>query len=372
VWLKVQPESDSAIGLTWGNSDGPYPVTYSIGRTTLLEVAKKIRGTLDCLAEWAKLRNEEQLRKLLSNLAVEGARLRFVIFDCPTKASDVARIEQWVAEQFAGGDKVLTITSDPTLHVPWGLTFDGDPDTVAHCSGSIADYEQFWSLKFTLSMAFSAYEPPAKSRRSLEGTRLLSVVNPNVFAEVKSELPPDQFQNLCDILNKPVGTAYNLERCNELIDEAVRKDTLFHFFGHGKDGVLDLCTEAIDVIRFKMMMARLLDRRNDRSSPSYNLIFLNACDTAAGQLDASFRTAASQPGLCGFVATEAPVPRKFAAYYGYRFLKSMLVDGESIGCTMDNLRRDPDLWPLSLLYSCYALANYKLTLASTLGGTSTQ
>ena len=85
--------------------------------------------------------------------------------------------------------------------------------------------------------------------------------------------PPINSRNLCDILDKPVGTAYNIDRCNELIKEATRKDTLFHFFGHSKDGVLDLGAEAIDVVKFKMMMAKLLDRRSDRTNLSYNLIF---------------------------------------------------------------------------------------------------
>jgi hypothetical protein len=358
MWLKVQPESDSGVSLSWGNSDGPYPFTYTIGRATLLNVATKIRDILDRLANWAKDRDDERLCDLLHSLASEGSSLRFLIFD-PAKGEAVAQLQQWVADQFSEGDKVLTINSDPTLHIPWGLTYDGDADELKGRVGSITNYGQFWSLKFTLSMVFSAYEPPSRSR-SINESRLLSIVNPNVFAKVKTDLPEDQFQKLWNVLNKPVGIADNVERCNELIKQAATKDTLFHFFGHGNDGVLDLGAETIDVVKFKMMMAKLLDRRTQRSNPSYNLIFLNACETATGQLDANFRYAASQPGLCGFIATEAPVPRKFAAEYGYRFLKAMMIDGQSIASTMNELRRDPALWPLSLLYSCYGLANYRL------------
>jgi hypothetical protein len=360
MWLKVLPESDSGVSLSWGDGDeGPYPVTYTIGRATLLDVAKKSRDILDQLANWAKDKDEDRLCELLHSLAYEGSRLRFLIFDCPAQAEAVAQIEQWVVDRFSAGDKALTITSDPSLHVPWGLVYDGDPDALTGRARSITDYEQFWSLKFTLSLKFSAYEPLSRSR-SLNESRLLSVINSNVFARTKTDLPEVQFQELWNVLNKPVGIAFNLERCNELINEAASKNTLFHFFGHGNEGVLDLGAESIDVVRFKMMMTKLLERGTQRSNRTYNVVFLNACDTAAGQLDANFRYAASQPGLCGFVATEAPVPRKFAAEYGYRFLKAMVIEGKSIASTMSELRHDPALWPLSLLYSCYGLGNFRL------------
>src|SRR6266568_4686443 len=85
VWLKVQPEGDSAVTFNWGNADGPHPCIYPIGRATLVGVAEKIRNILDQLADWAKFRDKEQLCDLLHDLAVEGKRLRFVIFDCPQK-----------------------------------------------------------------------------------------------------------------------------------------------------------------------------------------------------------------------------------------------------------------------------------------------
>jgi hypothetical protein len=345
MWLKIQREGDSAVTLAWGNSEGPYPFTYQIGQELLRDVAERLHGLLEQIADWAKLRDQTRLPTLLYDLANAGADLYLLIFDCPQKASDIAALKQWIDDQWVSGDKTLVITADPTFHVPWGLTFEGDPRTVRNCGGVIADYNSFWSLKYTLSLVFSAHDRPVKSRQARGECRLLSLINPIVLAEVEKDFEeePDRFNEFQRLLKTPVGPAYNLQTCDLLIEQAARKDTLFHFFGHGKDGALDLGHEKIDVIKFKRMMEKLLDRRNERSSRSYNLIFLNACDTAIGRLDASFRSAASQPGLCGFIATEAPIPREFAVRYGYRFLKSMVVDGRSIGSTMDELLRDPDL-----------------------------
>jgi len=376
MWLKVQPEGDQ-LAFTWGNVRGPYPCTYHVGRKSVLDAATRIRVVLEKLAKWSQLKDPALLQSLLRELVNEGRSLRFVIFDSPEKAADVLVLQDWIAEQYSAGDTELDITADSNLYIPWGFAFEDeavDPDAAAvDAAGSAADNPdqvtavpdpaaaifaecaQFWSLKFKLSMVFSASGRPAKSSRPRASYKLLSIINPAVLACARETVRNE----LMTLFQEPVGAAYNLERCEQLISEAARNDTLIHFFGHCRDGHLDLGNEKIDPTRFKMMVEKLLARRDDRSSP-YNLIFLNACETLTGELDESFRNAAARPGLCGIVATEASVPQDFAADFGLRFLKSMLRDGNSIGDTMEKLRRDPTLWPLNLLYSCYAFADYRI------------
>jgi len=289
-------------------------------------------------------------------LVDEGSRLHFAIFDSPAKSTEIFELQDWISEQFALGDCELAVTADSNFNIPWGFVFDGETLAPGEAfNESEADCNQFWSLKYRLSTVFSASGRPVKSDRPRAHYKLLSIVDPDVFANVG----PAERDGLLEVFKEPVGAAYNLEHCDKLLSEAAKCDTLIHFFGHCKDGRLDLGNESIDTIRFKMMIEKLLARRTDRSMP-YNLIFLNACDTLVGELDESFRSAAARPGLCGIVATEAPVPQRFAADFGLRFLKSMLIEGRSIGETMEHLRRDPQLWPLSLLYSCYAFADYRI------------
>jgi hypothetical protein len=353
VWLKIQPEGPDLLTFTWGNTRGPHPCVYQVGRQSILQVAADIRAILEKLAKWWQLKDPQQCSTLLRALANEGERLRFVIFDCPSHPEDVDALRDWIFEQFSMGDTELAITADSNLYVPWGFVFDGDTAAVGN-SNDPATYD-FWSLKFKLSMVFSASGRPAKSARPRASYKLLSIINSEVLAGIQ-QAARDELLNL---LKVPVGIAYNLEYCEKLVAEAAKSDTLLHFFGHCKDGKLDLGEEKIDSTRFKMMIAKLSQRSDDRPCP-YSLIFLNACETLTGELDASFRSAAARPGLCGIIATEASVPRAFAANFGLRLLKSMVVDGKSIGDTMETLRRDPDLWPLNLLYSCYAPPDYRI------------
>jgi hypothetical protein len=376
MWLKVQPEGDQ-LAFTWGNVRGPHPSNYHVGRKSVLDAAARIRVVLEKLAKWSHLKDPVVLQSLLRELVGEGRALRFVIFDSPARAAEVLVLQDWIAQQYRDGDTELDITADSNLYIPWGFAFEDevvDPDAAAVDSAESAAHKpaevaavpdpaaaifaecaQFWSLKFKLSMVFSASGRPAKSNRPRASYKLLSIINPAVL-ECAQETVRDELMTL---FKEPVGAAYNLERCEQLVSEAARNDTLIHFFGHCREGHLDLGSEKIDPTRFKMIVEKLLARRDDRSSP-YNLIFLNACETLTGELDESFRNAAARPGLCGIVATEASVPQSFAADFGLRFLKSMLKDGKSIGDTMETLRRDPTLWPLNMLYSCYAFADYRI------------
>jgi hypothetical protein len=224
--------------------------------------------------------------------------------------------------------------------------------------------ESFWCLKFNLSLVFSAYKRAPRRAQPMEPGGQLSLVNRNVWAQLQDELDAEQFKELHEILHRPVGAAFNLERWEQLLGEIRSDTTILHFFGHGKDGALDLGEDQIDVIRFKMMYEKLNGRGNSGSQRS-NLLFLNACDSMTGDGGSSFReAAASRPGLSGLIATEAAVPRNFAAKFGLSLMKSLLIDGNSIGSTMHKLRRDPELWPLSLLYSCYAPASYQIGMGS--------
>ena len=200
-------------------------------------------------------------------------------------------------------------------------------------------------------------------RDYINDVRLLSAVNRKVWADLLASNDPDRdrVNKLKGILDMPVGIAYNVETAEELATSAKQKNTLFHFFGHGRDGALDLGDDAIDVVKFKMIMERLIDRRADRTTSNCNLVFLNACDTMTGNVSSNFRDAATSRGVTGLVATEAPVPRSFAAKFALLFLQSLFVEGHSIGVTMGRLRHDQELWPLSLLYSCYAPDSYQIT-----------
>jgi len=204
-----------------------------------------------------------------------------------------------------------------------------------------------------------------KATRRRESFRLLSLLNRDEYKYAANDLGCAH-PSFCTLIGLPVGAAFNVEAGEKKIDEAARMDTIFHFFGHCKEGKLDLGdNEVIDVIRFKMMMERLTDRNVGRSSAGCSLIFLNACESLLGDSDYSLRSAAARPGICGLVATEAEVPRDFALQFGHRFLQLLVDEGHSVGETIGVLREE--LWPLSLLYGCYAHPAYRIERSSVVG-----
>jgi hypothetical protein len=123
MWLKIEPESAQKVTLQWGGSEGHYPCRYSVELAPLATASQKIRDLLTALAMWSASKDPEQLGGLLRKLAVEGGRLRFLLFESEGKAAEISEMRGWIDDQLAAGDNSLTITADPRLHIPWGLAW---------------------------------------------------------------------------------------------------------------------------------------------------------------------------------------------------------------------------------------------------------
>jgi len=362
MWLKIQAEQRQYLKVTWGNRNGPHPVTYTIGVVTAERVGGEVRDCLKRLMEWSCTRERNQLPSTLHRLAEAGQRLRYVLFDPVdgVQRPNVEILEQWISAQYQGGDRQITISTDAGCHIPWALVFDGDSQAVSEDASSLKEYTEFWAIKYSPSVVFTGLLPDVLGRpRGRESLRLLWALNRLEFDCAQQDLDPIEKQVLADLLQLPVGPAYNVEGCEQLIDQARQKDTVLHFFGHCQNTALDLGDdERIDVLRFKMMLNKLTDRKFGRPASGYSLVFLNACETAIGDLDYGFLTATAQPGLCGFVGTEVQIPRDFAIRFGLDFLQSLVLKGLSLRETMDHLRDKH--WPLGLLYGNYAYPDYKI------------
>lgn len=360
MWLKVQYDSGQ-VKLTWGGEAGVF-CAYSVGSETLEQVATELRARLHELSTWTVGSDARDLPTILRALAEEGARLKYALFDSCDRGV-IEDLTAWIQDKYAAGDTFLSVTADPALHVPWGLVFDDDPEKLPSNAIAPAAYNAFWSIRYKLATVLSGYRQlDAKLQRQRDNFRILSVVNREVYSKVESDLG-SEISDLNSILSYPVGTAFTLEACDQLLSQAAANDTLFHFLGHGDGGMLDLGRDQkkIDAIKLKMMIDRLTRRVAGRQ-PSCSLLFLNACESATGHADYSLRTAAARPGMCGFIGAETYIPRAFAVRFGARFIR-LLMDGSSIGEAIDTLRTDPEMWPLSLTYGCYAYRDFRISTA---------
>jgi hypothetical protein len=358
MWLKLIPD-DAAVQFQWGSNDGPFD-PYPVGKGTLEASTANARQALKSLVEAAGEEGRDFGEELRA-LARAGADLYFNIF--PGARNPVAkRVRQWLRQQ---ADTKLRITTHESIHVPWSLLFDGDVDSIAGRGSSVDEYPEFWGVKYGLSCTTSGYnESESTLVRKRDAARMLNLVDAGVAERAMRNLSEQSREQYRSLMNHPVGVSDNVGACKRLIGQAATFDTIFHFFGHHHDGRLkvgDAPQDTISVEDFGRLLEALCD--SDDDGKSYGLVLLNACESAYGHMDYSFSQAANRPGLCGLVGTEAIIPRDFAARFAIEFLTKLLSGGESIGEALCDLRKDPDFWPLSLSYGCYAQPDYRFRVS---------
>jgi hypothetical protein len=376
MWLKIEADLNSQLKVTWGNKAGYYPLWYSVGAEGIHKAADAIRKQLELLSGWANTNDQTLRRAGLIALANAGKSLRYRLFNDPAKTAEIKELGEWITDEYNAGDRELAIQADSSIHVPWGLAYDGDAPAVSDgalvgetASREMAEFPGFWSMKYSLSATSSGHvRPRSKMMRSRKTFGLLSLVNRDVQTQIEHELEQVTYRGFCELLSPPVGVAYNLANCHELIDTTKQVDILFHFLGHHNDQVLDLGNgQTISYDDFSQLLDSLTGREETRGSSPCGLLFLNGCDSAVGNKDFSLRSQASRPELCGAIATESLVRRNYAAVFGYRFLQAMVNQGKTVAATMDELHHDTALWPESLLYGCYAHPDYRIEKPAPVG-----
>ena|SRR5579872_660876 len=381
MWLKIEASVNSKLKVTWGNGGGNYPDSYDIGAKNLRDEADNLRARLTELADCYESDDARLRRHLLVELAKAGVRLRSALFATDLARCKIKDLQQWIVEENAGGDCQLTIQADSSIHVPWGLIYDGaapplspaaappaappgqaaaDSDTAtAHDDVRAAEIEEFsgfWCLKYSLSAHAHAGYAGARSRMSRPQATFgrLSLVNSDILEKMQRELSPNEYLQFQKWLQPPIGKAQCLSECQDLIGKTDCKDILLYFLGHHRNATLDLGDKSkIDYLEFN----QLIDALVDHSVNSCGLLFLNGCDTAIGDQDVSLRGVANRPELCGVIATESKIPTLYAAKFGWRFM-DLLATGNTVAMALAQLRRDCAFWPESLVYGCYAHPDY--------------
>jgi hypothetical protein len=366
MWLRVDPEG-AEVKLLWGNDNGPHKA-YFVGKGTFDYYCQQVRDDLAALVEIEIDQRDGVRAEALRKLARSGADLHYLLFEdvsikdaaAIVRADMNARYRARTA-RYPDGDKRLRIIVHPSIHVPWALVYDGNADAIGEMADRLEDFGAFWGQKYSLSSTSTGYQQlPCDLERKLDASKLLSLMHKDAALAAYRGFSDKLRSDYEVLMAYPVGVANNKIDCEKLIAKAVPNDTIFHFFGHQNNGVLDLGgAQTIDVNQFKKLLDRLASQQGE--SQPYSLVLLNACETADGQMDHSFTNAADRPGICGAISTEAVVPRDYAAKFAISFLTQLLCKGRSVGESMSTLRHDEALWPLSLVYGCYAEPDYRIS-----------
>lgn len=357
MWVKLCTINDKDISLEWGNADGQFDLYY-LSRDALHQAVQGFQAPLARLTGWARTKDAGQVRAILDDIAAAGLQLKTVLFQADKPTAD---LEAWIKQQIEDGDERLTVTADETFHVPWGLVFDDDVFCDVQSLTEEQLLERMWCFKFELEVKFSSSNAQrSRMKRKRESVRVVSLLNRSFSEDVQRD------KEFYALIGDPDGIAWSIKALVELLDRAAESDTLFHFFGHGRDGGLVVDNnEFINAAQFRTLMEKITLRSTNNGRSTIGFVFLNACDSIVGQSDFTLRGAVARAGMSGMIATEAEVPRDFAIEYGRRFLAKMLDEGMTLGETVDALRKDPHLWPLSLLYGCYAVRDFQIVRGAT-------
>jgi hypothetical protein len=365
MFLKIHSFKTDEATLTWGQGNRPYKKTYKIALSSVRNASLTVRDQLFKLAIWgADGEDKQKLPAILRDLAIAGFELRHSLFDVPDDPDRSLEIQDWISRKYAAGDHELFITASKNLHVPWGLVCDQDIYELSADDFTLTSFNEFWALKYSLAATLAGYtNSVSRLQRSISRTRVLSLINKFAVSELCEHTLEELRNAFEELLDRPLGKTTSYSECSKLIRGAGDNDIIFHFFGHQENGLLDLGTgEKINIQRFKVLLDSIGNRRGP-STPPEGLVFLNACGGAFGDSDYSFVYAAERKGFCGLISTESAVPPNYAARFALRFMRSLLTEHRSVGETMYDLRHDASLWPLSLLYGCYAQPGYRMCMA---------
>lgn len=275
------------------------------------------------------------------------------------------RAKKWLslktAEYAQGGIPLrINFTVDSHVYVPWGLTYDADPEALpggADGGDDIDIYQDFWCLKYKLAtlynrvlVALSDFDP------SVPGD-VLSVANKNIYERVIGLLEEgcgEEFmpligsrRQILESLGRFGEPVYSSEEFFEKWKSGGKKYKLLYIYSHANGSNVALDSEdQITVNQFQLNTVLPDDRSQSQSSC---IVFFNGCDTATGDSRGGFLEATGGSVFSGFIGTETKVPDIFAFRFGLDFLYRYLYEGLPVFRIMDQLRRQH--WPLGLIYS---------------------
>ncbi|MCP4214635.1 MAG: hypothetical protein GY765_08255 [bacterium] len=357
VTLKVAHSGrEDRLKITWRDVYG-YPFDYEVHRTQLLETGKECRELLNRLTE--EFKNPlPRYGPILQTLAKKGNDLYYLLFDgCASNRDTAAEAKELLKNSVQKGTK-LTVAMNTSVHIPWGLVYAGeppadDPTTAAEkAKGKIEHFPGFWALAFSLSVFYSVGPVKMKLPLPRQSFKLLSALNKDEYLNVREMLGKEELAFFDTFMEREVGRTFSSRGCKQLWREVGDNECLIHFYCHSNGTELILAEDdKIGVVGFKRLFSR-------GDSDSNNLVFLNGCTTAVGELDMGFLSATAEPGFCGFVGAEARLPNTFALRFGLALLYCLLEEGLCLQEAVDMLRRRH--WPLGLLYGCYAHPDFQI------------
>jgi hypothetical protein len=371
--LEVETVPGANVKVVWtaySKDDSFQAQPYFLSPGLFLQAGEEVRKILHRLAMQDNYRDERDYWSLVDALRDRSVALFRNLFQA--NGSQVTdEIVDLLRLAATGSSKAILniIICDESIHIPWGFVCDpGVSQPIPGPSPSIADFTGFWLSSFKLITRYQGGHLLSSERKP--GWRTLFALHQDEFEKARKLLRTrndeidQQLDTLLTIDAKSVSTWTECGRYWSTIAEDY--DSILYMFGHSNGEYILLADR--DTVDYVLPASSFSTKfPKERRTRSASICILNGCRTAApmrtSPWPATFLKATREPGFFGFVGTEVEVPNDFASLYGVKLLWRLIRGGQVLGEAFDELRQDRELFPRSLVYSCYADRNFKLPIA---------
>jgi hypothetical protein len=244
--------------------------------------------------------------------------------------------------------------SDDEVSLPLGFVFEGEvPSPIGRPSR--ADFAGFWLDRFKITMLVEG-SGCGLERRSVD-PQMLKALYALHRTEVENALPylGSDTLKLKQLTLLPVNQYYNWDTAKRAYANIRNENNIIFVFAHSDGDYLHFDDSSVDCNTFS------LNLHKDRDPQRPVLLILNCCLSVTGGDGGSLLSAAARKGFCGLVGTEAEILNTYALRCGTRLMWELCFHGRSLGEALDAMQSAEDLFPLNLLYTCYAQRDFQLS-----------
>lgn len=339
--------------------------TFSVNAENVRIYSKNVRDILTELNDYARKNPERQefmdpdwteYSDILDRLRAEGRLLRAALINAGTPRD--------VAKDFADAirdmtpDEAMTIQcTDQDVTIPFGFLFEG-PRPARQGRPSRVDFNGFWINRFVLNLKLGGTK--GVTAQALEPSELKAIYALHqdakdevlsILRKEKREVERQRFDHLTTI---DQHDHYAWDAVRAASEKVSDQHALYFVFAHSDGVTLQLANKD------KCDWTELTSLLGGRNPKRNGLVVLNCCTSMIGHEGNSLLSAIKQKGICGVIGTEAEVMNHMAFRCGISLLWK-ICEGKKLGDAFSEMQSDDELFPINLLYSCYAARDFRLS-----------
>jgi hypothetical protein len=356
--LRLDPNGNE-IKVTWRKDDGAWSKTLKLPSALLRDRARDVRAALSSLNAYVRTNQDlmeekdpawKRYASVLKELRQQGQALHNALLD---EDDPRGRDLSHALQHLGAVGELRVYCSDDEVSLPFGFVFEGDVTSMTG-KPSRSDFAGFWLDRFKITMLVAG---SGCERENLsvdpQSLKALYALHRTEVEDAQQYLGSDSIR-LKQLTLLPVQDYYDWDAAKRACVDIRETNSIVFVLAHSDGDWLELADSKIDCKTFGRMLHK------DRDENHVVLLVLNCCLSATGGEGRSLLSAAAQRGFCGIIGTEAEILNTYALRCGTRLMWELCANGLPLGKAFDEMQRAEDLFPLNLLYTCYAERSFQL------------